>query len=296
MLEHNREENHQNHEENHHKNNEDEGQNKNEEQNENDQKSSEEEDKSKKNPRGKAKKSKKNHYFGPEQEEAVKRFLNTEDEDARNRIYNQYLREPFNKMVESIIRTYNLQRKDVSFEHIHNDTLSFLMTKAHKFKEKENTKAYSYYGTICKHYLLGQLIKDDKKTKKNVSYEDVYYTIENEEKYSYTIDDQEDKLTYFIQEICDEIKKEIDEHEDFNVSKKLTNNEKKVGHAIIDILENWDKLFKDMQGGKKFNKMSILAMIREYTNLTTKDIRVAMKRFKTIYKLLKDDNIKNGTL
>ena len=49
-------------------------------------------------------------YFGPEQEEAVLNYLNTEDELERNAIYNEWLREPLNKMIESIIRKYKLYR------------------------------------------------------------------------------------------------------------------------------------------------------------------------------------------
>jgi len=43
-------------------------------------------------------------YFGPEQEEAVVKFLESEDIQGRNAIYNKWLRETLNKMIESIIR------------------------------------------------------------------------------------------------------------------------------------------------------------------------------------------------
>jgi hypothetical protein len=119
-----------------------------------------------------------NLYFGPEQEEAVLNYLKSEDDLERNAIYNQWLREPLDKMIESIIRKYKLYRKSETFEQLHSDTLSFLMTKAHKFENSKGTKAYSYYGTICKNYILGLLISDDKKTKQVSSYEDMATTLE----------------------------------------------------------------------------------------------------------------------
>ena len=94
-------------------------------------------------------------YFGEEQEQAVVRFLESENEDEKNKIFNEYLREPLKIMVESIIRRYKLYRKDYNFEQIHTDTLSFLMTKISKFDTTKNYKAYSYFGTICKNYLMG---------------------------------------------------------------------------------------------------------------------------------------------
>jgi hypothetical protein len=64
-------------------------------------------------------------------------------------------------------------------------------------------------------------------------------------------------------------------------------NEKKVGYALFEILENWETAFESMDGGSKYNKNSVLETMRNYTNLSTKDIRLSMKRFKDMYELLK---------
>ena len=45
-------------------------------------------------------------YIGPEQEDADLRYLKSEDTKERNAIYNEWLKEPLNKMIESIIRKY----------------------------------------------------------------------------------------------------------------------------------------------------------------------------------------------
>ena len=101
-------------------------------------------------------------YFGPEEEAAVIKFLESEDIRERNEIYNKWLRKPLDKMIESIIRRYKLYRKGESFEDLHSDTLSFLITKADKFDKGAGRKAYSYYGTICKNYILSFLKKNKK--------------------------------------------------------------------------------------------------------------------------------------
>ena len=132
-------------------------------------------------------------------------------------------------MVESIIRRYKLYRKEYDYEDVHSDTLSFLVTKMHNFKPDKNKKAYSYFGTICKHYLLGQLIKDDKKLKSDISYEDVYKTVENMDTQIYNIDDQKMQLDDFIKEISASIKAEL-QHT------KVSETELKVGDALIKIL------------------------------------------------------------
>jgi len=240
-------------------------------------------------PKKRGRKRTSNLYFGPEQEEAVVKFLTSESYSERNKIYNEFLRYPINKMVESIIRRYKLYRKEYDYEDVHADTLSFLVTKMHNFKPDKNKKAYSYFGTICKHYLLGQLIKDDKKMKSDISYEDVYKTVETMDDQIYSIDDHKMQLDDFIKEISASIKAEL-QHT------KVSETELKVGDALIKILDNWETIFEQVGSGNKYNKNLILSYIREITDLTTKDIRVGMRRFKKMYGLIKNDKIDNDLL
>ena len=102
------------------------------------------------------------NYFDVREEMAVIRFLESTSYEEKNKIYNEFLKKPLDKMISSIIRRYKLYRKDMDFTDIHVDTHSFLMTKIDKFKPSREKKAYSYFGTICKNYLMGQIIKDQK--------------------------------------------------------------------------------------------------------------------------------------
>ena len=103
-----------------------------------------------------------NNYFDVREEDAVRAYLIAESFEEKNKIYNQFLKNPLDKMISSIIRRYKLYRRDMDFEEIHMDTHSFLMTKIDKFKPDKEKKAYSYFGTICKNYLMGQILKDQK--------------------------------------------------------------------------------------------------------------------------------------
>ena len=62
----------------------------------------------------------------------------------------------------------------------------------------------------------------------------------------------------------------------------LSENEKKLGYALIEIFNNFDKIFQ-IGEGNKFNKNLILLSMREMTGLSTKEIRVAIKRYKKMY-------------
>jgi hypothetical protein len=229
-------------------------------------------------------------YFGPDEEEAVIKFLESTDETERNQIFNEWLKAPLDKMIESIIRRYKLYRKGETFDELHSDTVSFLMTKVHKFERGRGKKAYSYFGTISKNYILGLLIKDEKYMKQTASYEDISEDLEERSDMSYIMDEEVFSMDTFIKKVTDGIKEELND-ENHLPKKKLSDNEKKVGYALIEILENWETAFESMNGGSKYNKNSVLETMRNYTNLSTKDIRLAMKRYKELYDLLKNHGL-----
>ena len=72
---------------------------------------------------------KKTNYFDVREEEAVKKYITAETREEKEEIYNKFLKEPLDKMIESIIRRYKLYRKDMEYNDVHSDTHSFLMTK-----------------------------------------------------------------------------------------------------------------------------------------------------------------------
>jgi predicted SprT family Zn-dependent metalloprotease len=217
----------------------------------------------------------KENYFDVREETAVRNFLLAESSYDKNKIYNQFLKAPLDKMISSIIRRYKLYRKDMDFNEIHTDTHSFLMTKVDKFKPDKNKKAYSYFGTICKNYLMGQIIKDQKETNRKISYEDISSSLEQRPDMSYRIDDDIIESDAIIIKYLQELK-------DFIDSENLNENEKKLGYALIDLFDNYQTIFSGADNNK-FNKNVILLSLREMTNLSTKEIRSSIKRFKKLY-------------
>ena len=215
------------------------------------------------------------NYFDVREELAVIRFLETDCHHERNKIYNEFLKKPLDKMISSIIRRYKLYRKDMDFEEIHIDTHSFLMTKVDRFKPSKEKKAYSYFGTICKNYLMGQIIKDQKETNRKISYEDISTSLENDEGFAYYIEndglDSEKVIHHFLIKLDTFIK-----------SENLSENEVKLGQALYDVFDNYENIFVG-NDNNKFNKNIILLSLREMTNLTTKEIRGSMKKYKNMY-------------
>jgi len=215
------------------------------------------------------------NYFAEREEEAVRNFLIAETQDEKNKIYNEFLRHPLDKMISSIIRRYKLYRKDMNFEEIHVDTHSFLMTKIDKFKPSKEKKAYSYFGTICKNYLMGQIMKDQKDINRKISYEDISSDLCNRTEMSYLMEDEDLKSEYIIKKFLERLKNDLEQDE-------CDEQEKKLGSAIYDLFENYGTIFPDTNNNK-FNKNIILFELREMTNLSTKEIRNSIKKYKKMY-------------
>jgi hypothetical protein len=215
------------------------------------------------------------NYFDVREEEAVINYINAESKNEKEIIYNEFLKDPLDKMIDSIIRRYKLYRKDMNYKDIHSDTHSFLMTKVDKFKPDKNKKAYSYFGTICKNYLMGQIQKDQKETNRKISYEDISSTLENRPDMIYYMEfesiDAEKIIEYFLCDLKDHLH-----------NSSMTDCEKKLGNALIELFDNYGDIFIG-NDNNKFNKNIVLFELREMTNLTTKEIRNYLKKYKILY-------------
>lgn len=207
-------------------------------------------------------------------------------EDKKNVIYNETLKPAFEKMVESIIRRYHLYIPEESFEDTFRDTLSFLITKTDKFDGKRQKKAYSYYGNVCKNYLIGRNQNYLKNSQRNPSYDIEEEEFTNNIRYTNKTDRNEKIAIATVEKFIKRIDNMIKNPSDFS----LKDSEVKLGEALKNLLENWDFVIST-DGSNKLNKNAILMFLREQTGLDTKGVRVNMRRYKKEYLIVKDSII-----
>ena len=224
-----------------------------------------------------------NYYFSEKEQNALVEYLKSNDNDERNRLFNTLLYPAFTKMIECIIRRYELFIPNEEFENTFNDTFSNLMTKVDHYKPETGFKAYSYCGTICKNYVLGRVIKHDKEMSRNESFENASTEIVNNLKYSYEADkDKQEYLKALFSEIITNIEKMLENP----TENKLKENDIKVGQALVHVFKDWDNLFARM-GTDKFNRSSIVLYIQELTLLTASEVRNSLAKYKQVYKKIK---------
>jgi hypothetical protein len=149
------------------------------------------------------------------------------------------------------------------------------MTKIDKFKPAKEKKAYSYFGTICKNYLMGQIMKDQKETNRKISYEDISSDLCNRPEMSYLMEDDDIKPEFIIKKFLEKLKEDLERVDS-------DEQEKKLGSAVYDLFLNYATIFPDTNNNK-FHKNIILFELREMTNLSTKEIRNSIKKYKKMY-------------
>lgn len=199
----------------------------------------------------------------------------------KDKVFRERIQKPLNKLVENIIFNFKLFRPGVDIKTLHNDCLSFVYGKFANFKPSKNTKSFSYFGTVAKHYLQGEIKELDKFIKTNLDYDDHRDEADGVETFELHEKSDLDKSYSLFHHVIQSIESELD-------GGHLSENDMKVGDAIIQIFKNHEIL-------GAYNKNHVYQLIKENTGLQTKDITYSLSRFRVFYRLLKQDFIKKDS-
>jgi hypothetical protein len=208
-------------------------------------------------------------YFTQATEDAIVLYNNTPDSELRSRIYNDRIHYGFFKLTENIIHTFKFYYTEVdNIEDLQHEVITFLLSKIHLFNPERGAKAYSYFGTIAKRYLI---LSNQKNYKKRIDTAPIE-SLEEDENHSYTMDDSSpnERLSKFIDlytEYC---------------SQNLTEIFPKIYDAQIAdaILE----LFRKRENLDIFNKKALYIYIREIIDVKTPKITKIANQLYDIFK------------
>ena len=207
-----------------------------------------------------ARKKSKANYFTKETEEYIVRFNVSKDQDYRRQIFTDHIYYPFYKLAENIIHTFKFYYTDVDkIEDLKHEIVSMLYEeKIMKFDPTNGAKAYSYFGTIVKRWLINYNNKNYKKLTQTESTPDSFalnvpsYMIVGEHKLDY---DDAISLGNYIDIWVDETYDKLDEL-------FFKDSEVKIADAILTI-------FKKRGDLEIFKKKALYIYIREMTDCET---------------------------
>jgi hypothetical protein len=213
---------------------------------------------------------KSNIYFTQETEDSIVLYNNTLDPEEKSKIYERKIHYAFFKLTENIIHTFKFYYTEVdNIEDLQHEIITFLLSKIHLYDQSKGAKAYSYFGTIVKRYLI---ISNTKNYKKRIDKVPVS-ELETDETYSYTLDDDgqhKDRLSYFIDDYVDYITENI-----YNIFPK--EDDAKIADAILE-------LFRKRENIDIFNKKALYIYIREIIDAKTPKITKIANQLYDIFK------------
>tara|TARA_R100001460_G_scaffold25514_11_gene51394 strand:+ start:1543 stop:2280 length:738 start_codon:yes stop_codon:yes gene_type:complete len=218
----------------------------------------------------KRKKKSKNQYFTQATEDAIVRYNSSSDPEERSEIYRKDIHYAFFKLTENIIHTFKFYYTEVSdIEHLQHEVITFLLDKIHLFDPTRGAKAFSYFGTIAKRYLIIQNTKNYKKRIDKAPVEELHHNL----KYSYDIDYdpmEKDKDSIFMDEYVDYCNSVLTE-----LFPKL--KDAQIADAILSIFASRENL-------DVFNKKALYIYIREMVDAKTPQITKVATKLGGIYK------------
>tara|TARA_B100000963_G_scaffold361487_1_gene397169 strand:+ start:1585 stop:2469 length:885 start_codon:yes stop_codon:yes gene_type:complete len=219
-------------------------------------------------------------YWTVEQERAIASFISEKNTEKKERIFRENIYKPLKKLVENIIFTYKLFRSDVEIRELQEDCMSFLITKMDRYDPSKGTRAFAFFGTIAKHYLMGEKKISYKNIQSNVSLEGSNAEVSLEEgNEDRQMDLESEKVNNVVfREIVKKLERELE-------NPKVLPNDKKVMEAIIFIFNRHEVI-------NIYNKNLLYHLIKERTDLQTKEITYSLTRIRSMYKDFKEDFLK----
>jgi len=217
----------------------------------------------------KKKKKKGVQYFTQDTENAIVLYNNTPDPEVRSNIYRERIHYAFFKLTENIIHTFKFYYTEVdNIEDLQHEVITFLLSKIHLFNPEKGAKAYSYFGTIAKRYLI---LSNQKNYKKRVDTAPIE-TLEEDENHSYNIDDtsHDERLSAFIDIYTEYCTKNI-----YELFPK--EYDAQIADAILE-------LFRKRENLDIFNKKALYIYIREQVDVKTPKITKIANQLYDIFK------------
>jgi hypothetical protein len=216
------------------------------------------------------------NYFTQDTEDAIVAYNLCYDPIERSKIYNDKIHYAFFKLTQNIIHTFKFYYTEVeNIEDLQHEIITFLLSKIHLFDPSKGAKAYSYFGTIVKRWLILYNEKNYKKRVNSVPSS----VLEEDNSHSYVIEENNspsdklghnDKISLFTDLYIEHCTSNI-----YHIFPK--ENDAKIADAILELFRKRDSL-------EVFNKKALYIYIREMIDVKTPKITKIADRLYDIYK------------
>ena len=206
-------------------------------------------------------------YFTKDTENAILLYNQLEDDYERNKLYDQQIKYPFEKLVENIIHTFKFYHFDVPYEDVKHEVVAFLNEKIHKYTDPNKGKAFSYFSIIAKNYLIIHNNGNYNKFKATDQPEaiDDNRNVVNEVMRDEEVQEKSEFMDLFIKYMDDNLTVLFKKQSDMSVADSVL------------------ELFRTRENIENFNKKALYILIRDRTGVKTQYITRVVNLMKVAY-------------
>jgi DNA-directed RNA polymerase specialized sigma24 family protein len=212
-------------------------------------------------------------YFTKDTQAAIKKYVYSDDEDFRAKIYEKDIEPALNKLSENLIFVYGFHKQHPDANVLKQDCVINLYENLHKFNHDLGKNAFSYFNVVAKNWLIIQSRRRKKRVGRLVYIDDNSLSIA-------------DKYAVEEYQIAPSPDRAIEQTENIEAMKRLlceiknkakNDSEKKCVDAILQIFGNLDQL-------DYLNKRAIFVYVREISGLNSKQLSVCMSSLRKTYR------------
>jgi len=224
---------------------------------------------------------KSNYYFTLETEDAIILYNASSDPVFRSRLFSKELYYPFYKMIENIIHTFKFYYMDVeSVEDLKHDVMVVIVEeKLGGFNPENGAKAFSYFKTIIKRWLIQYNNNNYKKLKQVGSFDEIH------DSYESNIEDINTRKIPIAKMVDTFVENCYDNFEELFTKEQ----DKEVADAVLT-------LFRTRHDVEIFKKKALYIYIREMTECETPTLTRVINKLRDEFILMQKNYIDSGVV
>jgi hypothetical protein len=209
------------------------------------------------------------NYFNDETDRYIVQYLETEDVEEKNKIFDVHIRPAFEKLIENQIYVYGFFNID-EVEMLKMDCLANLYEQLPKYKSSKGTKGFSYFNVVAKNWFFQRSRESNKRRRLEGEIARDVDDSALDGDLSLSVCSHEDSIQEI--EFWQQLFKEM---EDWR-PRMLKGPERKLLEAIIFLMKNAELV-------PIYNKKAVYMYLRELTGLNGKQVVMNLKKIRNMY-------------
>jgi len=212
-------------------------------------------------------------YFGKREEQAIKTYLSSDSKREKDKLFEEIINPALIKLIDGVQQMPMFQKIiGITREELAEKTYHHIINNIEKFdeskvgKDGKPVKAYSYFGTAAKNFILYEKIQNDKMIAKRGG-------VLNSDDFCNVIEDKSRGEAIFKESREETIRK----LKHFGLSNNSSKNDLLVCSHLVYMLKNWEQL-------EFSNKNEFVRLLLNYTGLKSNTVTSSLKKIKLYLK------------